>query len=159
MRRLFTRVLARSVRLGALTGVIAGAATAGALIGLGWRHGAALDPFTFAGRAMLGAVRDGVAVLAGFALHVAWTMVWGACFTVVAAPLRGARLVLAGFAFAAALWAVSALALPGVSPVVRVASLSIARTILVYLVLAVSLVAGMRLARSTLDGRMIGHSA
>lgn len=153
------RVQARNVRLGVLTGAIAGAATAGALVGLGWRHGAALDPFTFAGRAMLGAVRDGVAVLAGVGLHVAWTMVWGICFTVVAAPLRGARLMLAALAFATALWAVSTLALPGVSPIVRVAGLTITRTLFVYLVLAISLVMGMRLARTTLDGRMIGHSA
>lgn len=139
--------------------MIAGAATAGALIGLGWRHGAALDPFTFAGRAMLGAVRDGVAVAAGFALHVAWTMVWGACFTVVAAPLRGGRLMVAALAFAAALWAVSTFALPGVSPVMRVAGLSIVRALFVYLVLAIALVMGMRLARTTLDDRMIGHSA
>lgn len=149
---LFSRVLARSLRLGAITGAIAGAATAGALVGLGLRHGVALDPFLFAGRSAIGAAGPVLATIVGVLMHLAWMLVWGACFTVVAAPLRGARLALAALAFAAVVWTIATYALPEASPAVRFAGLTTAGTVFVYLVLAAALVPGMRLARLTLEG-------
>ena len=83
-------MLTRSVRLGIQTGIVAGAATAGAIIGLGVRHGAALTPFAMAGRIMVGAAPWLIAIIAGVLLHLAWMVVWGACFTLVA--LYGTKL-------------------------------------------------------------------
>ena len=131
--------------------MIASAATAGAIVGLGARHGAALLPFTIAGRSIVGAAPAAAASMAGVALHVVWMIVWGACFTLVAAPLRGARLFIGAVVFALVVWGISTYAAPGVNPVFRVAALTTVQMIVAYALLAVALVIGMRLALPTYE--------
>ena len=144
---LLSRVPARSMRLAVQTGIIAGAASAGGIVGLGARHGVALLPFSIAGHGVVGTQSDAVAAVAGLILHLAWMLVWGTCFTLVAATLRGARLLIAALLFVGVLGAVTMYLLPVVNPLYRFAALTTSQTVLVYLLLAVALVAGMRLAR------------
>ena len=75
----------------------------------------------------------------------------GVCFTIVAASLRGVRLVAAALLFAVAAWALVLLVVP--SPLRAVASYtsSVAQAVFVNLLLALSLVSGMRIA--LLDSR------
>lgn len=142
-------------RLGAgvRTGIVAAAATAGAIVGFGWRHDAASRPFEIAGRYLLApltglrsAPSSGAAVTAGIVLHVTTMVLLGVCFTIVAASLRGVRLVAASLLFAAAAWALVSLVVP--SPLRAVASYtsSVPQAVFVNLLLALSLVSGMRLA-------------
>src|SRR4051794_34982408 len=66
-------------------GILAGATTAGSLVGLGVRHGAASAPFEILGRAftarfagiLLGA---SAATVIGVAIHLMWMLLWGLCF-------------------------------------------------------------------------------
>jgi hypothetical protein len=143
----FSPVLSRGLRLGVRTGVLAAAATAGAIIGLGLRHGAALDPFTLTGRSLVGAAPVLVATIAGLSLHVGWMLVWGACFTLVAASLRGTRLLLAAIFFAIALWGLSSYLMPSAEPATRAAGLTTPQSLFVHLLLALGLASGMRLAQ------------
>jgi hypothetical protein len=144
---LFSRVLSRSVGIGVRTGVLAAAATAGAIVGLGLRHGDALGPFTLAGRTVVGAAPTIVAAVAGAGLHLGWMVVWGACFTLVAAALRGPKLLVAAALFATGVWALSTYVLPGVAPAARAAGLSIPQSVFLHLLLALGLASGMRLAQ------------
>jgi len=139
------------VRGGLRAGTIAAAATGGVVAGFGVREGSPAEPFAALGRLLLGvAATEGVgrqlaATAAGLFLHAAVATAWGVLFALVAARLRGWRLVLAAGLFAAAA-AVASTALPallrlgyGVRPLPP-------QLALLYTVLALSLVAGVRLA-------------
>jgi hypothetical protein len=133
-------------------GTLAAAATIGAVIGLGLRHGLALRPFASLGRALIAlggsiAPRPAVAALVGVAIVAAAVIVLGVCFTFVAAPLRGLRLVVVAILFAAAGWAVSMYVVPSVVVLSGATVLGSAQRLFVCALLAVALVVGMRLAR------------
>ena len=137
---------------GIRVGVVAAAATIGAVVGLGLRHGLALRPFASAGRALLG--RLGVAAgpssaptVVGVALVTVGIIVLGVCFTFVAAPLRGLRLLLVAILFAAIGWVVAAYVVPPILVLSDSTVLGTAQRVFLCLLLALSLVAGMRLAR------------
>ena len=137
---------------GIRVGTVAAAATIGALIGLGLRHGLALRPFTTTGAALLdalgvNAVNGVVSVIAGLSLVAGAIIVLGVCFTVVAAPLRGVKLLVAGLAFGAIGWAVATYVVPSVLAPSDGAVLGTAQQLFVCVLLALGLVAGMRLAR------------
>ncbi len=141
------------VSVGARAGVVAWAATTGAVLGLGLRHGAATEPFAAAGTSVLASlgfvtgVTPAVAAAVGMALHLAWVVVWGVCFTSVAGTLRGPRLALAAAALALLLWVLSARAEPSTLRASGVLSLSSAQLLLVNLLLALGLALGMRVAQ------------
>ena len=138
---------------GARAGVVAWAATTGAVLGLGLRHGAATRPFADAGVYVLGAfasvtgITSTGAALIGIALHLAWSVVLGVCFTFVAGALRGARLALAAIAFGLLLWAILTRVAPATQPATGVLSLSAPQLLLLNLLLAVGLALGMRVAQ------------
>lgn len=139
--------------LGVRVGIVAAAATIGAVIGLGLRHGLALRPFISSGRSLLGALGVGappmgIALIVGLLLFIAAIVVLGVCFTVVAAPLRGAWLLAAAIAFAAIGWAVSAYVVPAILASSAGAVLGTAQRVFVCALLALGLLAGMRLARA-----------
>ena len=141
--------------LGIRVGTVAAAATIGAMIGLGLRHGLALRPFTSTGAALLerlgvGASRGALPVILGLSLVAAAIIVLGVCFTVVAAPLRGLRLLIASCVFGAIGWAVSAYVVPSILVLSNETVLGTAQRVFVCALLALGLVAGMRLARPTL---------
>jgi hypothetical protein len=137
---------------GIRVGTVAAAATIGAVIGLGLRHGLALRPFSTAGRGVLtllgqSAPGAGVATVMGLALAALAIIVLGVCFTFVAAPLRGVRLVVTAVAFAAIAWAVSVYVMPSILVLSAEIVLGTAQRVFVCVLLALSLVVGMRLAR------------
>jgi hypothetical protein len=141
--------------LGIRVGTVAAAATIGAMIGLGLRHGLALRPFTSTGAALLerlgvGVTRGALPVILGLSLVAAAIIVLGVCFTVVAAPLRGLRLLGVAFVFGALGWAVSTYVVPSILAPSAGAVLGPAQQVFVCALLAIGLVAGMRLARPTM---------
>src|SRR5690242_15267720 len=104
---------------GVRVGMVAAAATIGAVIGLGLRHGLALRPFMSTGHGLMDAfgfdvASDPATTMVGLAAVAIAVVVLGICFTLVAAPLRGVGLLLTATAFAALGWAVCAYVVPSV---------------------------------------------
>jgi len=137
---------------GVRVGTVAAAATLGAIIGLGLRHGLALRPFMSSGRSLLAALGvsaapGAVALIVGLMLFIAAVVVLGVCFTIVAAPLRGVRLLATAILFAAIGWAVSAYVVPAILASSAGAVLGTAQRVFIFALLALALLAGMRLAR------------
>jgi len=134
---------------------VAAAATIGAVIGLGLRHGLALRPFMSAGRALLEqlgiAGSASASAVVGLAMVACAIIVLGVCFTVVAAPLRGLRLLGAAIVFGAIAWGVSAFVVPSILEWSTVAVLGGAQRLFIFGMLTIALVAGMRLARSSIQ--------
>jgi hypothetical protein len=139
------------IATGIRVGSVAAAATIGAVIGLGLRHGLALRPFTTAGRALLEKLGLSAAptltALTGLAMVVCAIVVLGVCFTVVAASLRGVRLLGAAVLFGAIGWAVSVFVVPSILALSSGIVLGNAQRVFVFGMLSAALVAGIRLAR------------
>jgi hypothetical protein len=140
---------------GIRVGTVAAAATIGAMIGLGLRHGLALRPFTSTGTAVLetlGVARaDGILpVILGLSVIAAAIIVLGVCFTVVAAPLRGLRLLGVAVVFGALGWAVATYVVPSILAPSEGVALGTAQQVFVCSLLTLGLVVGMRLARPSL---------
>lgn len=135
-------------------GTVAAAATIGAVIGLGLRHGLALRPFTSAGRALLEKIgiagTASASALVGLVLAACAIIVLGVCFTIVAAPLRGLRLLAVAIVFGAIAWSVSAFVVPSILAWSSGAVLGSAQRVFIFGMLTIALVAGMRLARSSI---------
>ena len=134
-------------------GTVAAAATIGAVIGLGLRHGLALRPFTSAGRALfekIGIAGTALAsALVGLAMVACAIILLGVCFTVVAAPLRGLRLLGVAIVFGAIAWSFSAFVVPSILVWSTGTVLGSAQRVFIFGMLTIALVAGMRLARSS----------
>jgi hypothetical protein len=84
----------------------------------------------------------------GLAMVACAIMLLGVCFTVVAAPLRGLRLLGVALVFGAIAWSVSAFVVPSILVWSTGAVLGNAQRVFIFGMLTVALVAGMRLARS-----------
>ena len=145
-------MLRERVRKGLTAGIIAAAATAGAVTGFGIRPGEPAEPFTNAGRLVLGiaATENGTRQLGAFAfgvlLHVGAALVWGVAFALLAAGLRGVRLLVAALLFAGAVYA----ARERVPELLRLGYGGRAfppQLVVLHVVLALGLAAGIRLAR------------
>ncbi len=143
------------IAVGIQVGAVAAAATIGAVIGLGLRHGLALRPFTSAGGALfekLGVVgTSSASAFVGLTMAACAIIVLGVCFTVVAAPLRGLRLLGVAIAFAVIAWGVSAFVVPPILAWSTGAVLGSAQRLFIFGMLTIALVAGMRLARSSIQ--------
>ena len=126
------------ITTGIRVGAVAAAATIGAVIGLGLRHGLALRPFTGAGRALLEklglAGSPSASALLGLTMVACAVIVLGVCFTVVAATLRGLPLLVAAIVFGLIAWSTGAV-------------LGSAQRVFIFTMLTIALVVGMRLAR------------
>ena len=143
------------ITAGIRVGAVAAAATIGAVIGLGLRHGLALRPFTSAGRALferLGVVgTSSASAIVGLMMAACAIIVLGVCFTVVAAPLRGFPLLGVALVFGAIAWSVSAFVVPSSLAWSTGAVLGGPQRLFIFGMLTVALVAGMRLARSSIQ--------
>ena len=141
------------IATGMRVGAVAAAATIGAVIGLGLRHGLALRPFTDTGRALLEKLgvmgSPSESALVGLMMATCAIIVLGVCFTVVAAALRGLALLAAAIAFGAIAWSVSAFVVPSILAWNTDAVLGSAQRVFIFSMLTVALVVGMRLARSS----------
>jgi hypothetical protein len=137
---------------GIRVGTLAGATSAGVLVGLGMRHGAALAPFDLLGRAFTARfagllVAPPLATALGVVLHFLWMTLWGLCFALFAARLRGGALLSAAVVFAGFVGAMGATVAPGALGGGAMASLTIPQTVFFLALLALALAAGMRFAR------------
>jgi hypothetical protein len=141
--------LAVGIRVGLLTA----ATTAGAIVGLGVRHRATLDPFLLTGRATLSGsagmiAPTAIATVFGVVVHAVWMILWGLCFSALATPLRfGPRLLLAVL-IAAVAGLLSATIAPSAIGAGALAVQTRAQTYLLLALLAASLLFGIRIARS-----------
>ena len=141
------------ITTGVRVGAVAAAATIGAVIGLGLRHGLALRPFAAAGRALLEKIgivgSPSASALLGLTMVAFAIIVLGVCFTVVAAPLRGLALLVVAIVFGAIAWSVSAFVVPSILAWSTGAVLGNAQRLFIFSMLTIALVVGMRLARTT----------
>ena len=148
-----SRVSANRLRDGIGIGIIAGAATAGALMGFGHARGATLQPLNavahmYAGsRAFLTTGFQPGITLGAITIHLLSTIVWGVILAYVAAPLKGwgrglAPLAIGFLAYLADRFLAPNALRPGFEEL-----LSSGETIFVYVVLAVALALGLWAAR------------
>ena len=139
------------IATGIRVGTVAAAATIGAVIGLGLRHGLAMRPFASTGRALfdkLGVVgTPTTTALLGVITVAGAIIVLGVCFTVVAAPLRGLRLLIVAIAFGAIAWGFAGFVVPSFLALSSGAVLGSAQRVFIFTLLSLALVVGMRLAR------------
>lgn len=147
--------------LGLTTGIIAAAATGGALLGFGIRAGMPSRPFNGIATLVLGDQARGVwgyvgtITVTGIVLHVAITVGWGVLFAALAGRRHGWQVTALAMVVSAVAWVVSRTIVlrqvgAGMSSVLGSGQLAV-----LHVVLAVALVLGMRFARRgyTIDGR------
>ena len=140
-------------------GIFVAAATAGVITGFSLHNpSGVLAPFATGGRMLLGvAVSEGRAVqlsalVAGVALHTLLAVAWAVPFALLVGAARGARLWLAAALFAAAAYGASEFLLPPLLRLGHGARPFPLQLALLYSVLALALVVGMRLANSRAAG-------
>jgi hypothetical protein len=134
-------------------GIIAGAATAGALMGFGHARGATLQPLNAVAHMYAGSrafvttgFQPGI-TLGAITIHLLSTIVWGVILAYVASTLRGwartlAPLAVGLFAYLADRFLAPNALRPGFEEL-----LSSGETIFVYVVLAIALALGLWAAR------------
>jgi hypothetical protein len=141
---------------GILTGALAAAATAGALLGFGIQQGTPARPFNVIASLVLGDRADRiwgfhpVVTVVGVIVHVALTSGWGLLFARLAGGMRGLRLAGAALGIAATALAVDVLFVSRVLGAHVSDVLAPAQVIALHIVLGVALGVGMRLATSYL---------
>ena len=121
---------------------IALAGTLGAMGMLGHRRGGAVELLAAGGHLLISRAPPALASLAGIVIHALWMALWAHALVTVARHHRGPRATLEAMGIAAAAFG-AAVALPAVV-VGPVATLTIGERALVHIVLALSLVIGIR---------------
>jgi hypothetical protein len=145
-------VIGARIREGIVAGLVAAAATAGALVGFGRAHGSAWAPLAaiahmIAGpRATSAAPTPGL-ILAGVMIHAISLLVWGILFALLVGRLRGWLLLLASLCFTGLACVVDYVIVPvrlrpGFELVVTRGELAV-----VYVVLALGLALGLAVGR------------
>jgi hypothetical protein len=144
-----SRVSENRVRDGIGFGVIAGAATAGALMGFGHARGATLQPVNaiahmFAGSRALMTTGFQPAITGGaLVLHFLSTIIWGVLLAYIAAPLTGWARAIAPVSVGIVAYVVDRFIAPnGLRPGFE-QLLSSGETTFIYVVLAAALAAGL----------------
>lgn len=138
---------AAGVRIGARVAAIVAATTIGSIVGLGLRHGSALDPFTLAGHALVTSLGySWLATAIGLVLHLLWVGALGVSFGALASRRTGLGLAGAALLVAAAGWLVARL-LPIPFRIAAGGSLDAPERIFLYIVIAVTLAIGVRFIR------------
>jgi hypothetical protein len=141
---------------GVLTGALAAAATAGALLGFGIQQGTPARPFNVLAALLLGDRAGGiwgfhpVVTVIGVFVHVAVSLGWGLLFARLAGGLRGLRLAGAVLVVTIAALAVDVFVVGRLLGVNVSDVLAPAQVIALHGVLGVTLGVGMRLATSYL---------
>jgi hypothetical protein len=144
-----SRVSENRLRDGIGYGVIAGAATAGALMGFGHARGATLQPLNavahiFAGsRAFMTSGFQPAITGGALVLHFLSTIIWGVLLAYIAAPLTGWKRAIAPVSVAILAYLVDRFVAPnGLRPGFE-QLLSSGETSFIYVVLAAALAAGL----------------
>ncbi|HEV8364959.1 MAG TPA: hypothetical protein VGQ52_15705 [Gemmatimonadaceae bacterium] len=153
------RVSAQSSRVPRLSlarrvfpGLLAAAASAGVLVGDGWRTGTVWTPFIDLGASVLASrvavvLPTSVLAIVGLAMHTLLLALWGYCFTAVARSLRGGKLFIAALMITVVLWIVTRVALPRALGAAEWSLMSPAHVLLYLATIAIALSLGTRLAR------------
>jgi hypothetical protein len=155
--RLLSAVLRERVRQGMGVGLIAAAATAGALVGFGLARRAPLRPLNAVAHLLIGSRAlfvegfDVAVTPLGIALHTLSVVVWAVLFAVIAGGLRGLRLVASAAALAALAFLIDYVFVPERLQPGFEATLSAAELAATYTVLALALAAGVRWTASPAD--------
>ena len=103
---------------GVWIGLVAAAATAGALVGFGWVRGAPLEPLNAIAHVLLGSrafyVREAHPLVtpAGLLVHILSLILWGILFSLGAGRYRGGWLWVGAVLFAIAVAAIDFMLLP-----------------------------------------------
>ncbi len=151
-----THVKPSTLSQGILTGALAAAATAGALLGFGLQQGTPARPFNAIASFLLGDRAHGiwgfhlVVTVVGVIVLVAVTLGWGVLFARLAGGMRGLRLAGTALVVAAAALIVNVLIATRLRGAYVSDVLAPAQVVALHLVLGVALAAGMRLATSYL---------
>lgn len=131
--------------LGVWIGLVAAAATAGALVGFGWARGAPLQPLNTVAHVLVGSrafyVRglDPLVTPAGMLVHVVSLVAWGMLFSLASGRARVAGAWVIAFLFATVVAVIDFVVLPErLSPGFE-AMLSTGEVIVVYGVMAVAM--------------------
>jgi hypothetical protein len=154
--RLLTRVFRDRLRAGLFTGLIAAAATAGVLVafGMGQRH--PFLAFNIAAHVVFGAPATGSPVASphalltpvGIFIHLVAVIFWSTLFTFIAGHRRAAMVWSGAVVTAIVLFALNTRVLPSSFRPGYEIILTNGQLFFLYLMLAVSLVVGTRLANS-----------
>jgi hypothetical protein len=133
-------------------GLIAAATTAGALVGLGLRHGAAAQPFLLTGRAFADSTLRTeasplVAAILGVGVHAFWMILWGVCFAALVPPPTRVRGVVVAALLAALVGVLASSFLPGALGAAALAALTVPQTVFLLTLFGLSLVFGARVSR------------
>ena len=140
----FVRVPPARMSLGVRLACVALAGTVGAMGMLGHRRGGVTAMFAEGGHLLAPALSPPVAVLGGLVIHMAWVAAWSVLFAALMQRHRRPRASVAAIVVAAlALGATFIVPLAVAGPL---ATLPAIERMLVHVVLAISLVMGMRLA-------------
>lgn len=123
----------------------------GVLMGLGLRHGAALEPFQQLGRVTTASVTGlvpsaAIAVAVGLLGHLFWMLVLGVGFALVARTPQVGRLAVLALLFSAIAGWLTMRVLPSLLGAAGVASLSTGQFLLFLALLALALTLGTRIA-------------
>lgn len=133
-------------------GLLAAAASAGVIVGGGWRSGTAWAPFAQLSDALLGSrvgasLPTSVHAVMGLVFHTLLFVLWGICFTAVARSLRGGRLFIAAMVLTMALWFLARVMFPRALGAAELSGMSSAHAALYLAIVAIALLLGTRLAR------------
>ncbi len=148
--RIVLPVRSDRVRAGVIAGVMATAATSGAVAALAWRAGSVIRPWVSTGRAVIGgSVAPETAAILGFGLHLAISIGWGLLLASLAPGARGARLATMATAVSFLAMVVHSTVLPAfrLGYGIGIFPLHGAPLLYLYILQAVAFTAGMRLAR------------
>lgn len=124
MRRFYSRVLSSRIRVGVRAGLVAAAATAGAIIGFGIRHNDWSGPFVSLGVQLMHGfgITDPprfLTVTVGTVAHLSWMVLWGITFAALAhrrsPAISAAFAVLVGICATLVAWALIPAALGAVT--------------------------------------------
>jgi hypothetical protein len=151
--RFLYRVLSTRIRAGVRAGLLAAAATGGALIGFGVRHDDWAGPFASLGLQVLQGLgiatsRGMLLTIVGLAAHVSWMVVWGIIFVAVARRTKPATTVLLAFVVGTGVALIARFVLPAAFGAVQFAVMPGVQAALCVVLLAAGLVAGRALSRA-----------
>jgi hypothetical protein len=153
LHRFLSGVLTTRIRAGVRAGLIAAAATAGALVGFGIRHDDAMRPFAALGATVLtgfGATTPPrlVAIVAGFLAHVSWMVFWGIAFAAIAHRRTRATIVLVALLTGLVATLAAGYFVPAALGAVKFAALQGIQAVLCIVLMTAGLVMGRELSRA-----------
>ena len=134
---------ASRMSIGVRGGLIAAAATAGAVIGFGVRHGDWSAPFANLGFEVLSSlglgVPAGLRLVTGFLTHAAWMIVWGIVFAMLSTKRTAGTAIVLAIVVSVLAAVLARSVLPSSFGAVRFASLPGAQVALCVALMALSL--------------------